>query len=485
MKVINKSIIALTCMLFFSACEKFYDVNQDPNKTTDATPDVMLAGAQASTCIHVGGELFNLGGFWSDYYTQSPDAGQYEEMDQYNVTADFFDRTWQEFYAGALRDYAYIKEQSRGENNNYYLIAALMEAYTYQVLVDLYDQVPYSEALQGEEGNLAPKYDNGDAVYADLLVRIDEAMAAYSNDPSMDVPGTNDLIFGGDMDKWVQFGNTLKLKIYLRASNSSNTSIFDQTEVMALVNGGNLLNDVAQMTLFQNAPNKSNPFYDVNYSRLGGVNHAAGQSIVSFFQTNNDARLPVLYKPGASGQFTTKPQGDFANRDITYDNLAQPIVTALKPIVIFSPAEVQFMIAEAQERWGSGGQAAYEMGIQASFDMLGVGDSAADMYGSGGPYEWGGGTTEENLEQIMTQKWAAMANTQNLEAFFEINRSGYPEFKSVADWQPGELQISVASVLPPGVTPQRLLFADVSRTRNSNVPAQPAGGLGAKVWWAQ
>lgn len=477
--------IALSVIVFTSlgSCKKYLDVNDDPNKTDDASVDVVLAGAQASTCIQVGGELFNLGGFWAQYYTQSPDAGQYENMDQYNVTSDFFDRAWQELYAGALRDYQYIKEKSSGDNNSYYLIATLMEAYTYQVLVDLYDQVPYSDDLEGEEGNITPEYDEGRVIYQSLISSIDDAIAMYQNDPSGPEPTTNDIIFGGDMDQWVRFGNTLKLKMLLRMSE---TPSFDQGAVMSLVNGGQLLNDLAQMTLFESAQNKSNPFYDVNYSRLGGVNHAAAQSIVEYFDANGDARLPEIYEPGGSGQFTTKPQGDFANRDISFDDLAQPIVTATKPIVLFSPAEVQFMIAEAQERWGAGGQSAYEMGIEESFAMYGMADTASFYVGAGGAYEWNtSGSMEDRLKQIWTQKWAAMANSQNLEAFFEINRTGFPEFKSIGNWQPGELQISVASVLPSGQTPRRLLFANVSKSRNPNVPAQPAGGLAAPVWWDQ
>ncbi|MGB0177449.1 MAG: SusD/RagB family nutrient-binding outer membrane lipoprotein, partial [Owenweeksia sp.] len=165
--------------------------------------------------------------------------------------------------------------------------------------------------------------------------------------------------------------------------------------------------------------------------------------------------------------------------------LAEPIVGPLKPIVLFSTAEVQFLIAEVQERFGGGGKAAYDAGVQASFDMYGLG-SAAAFTGPGGAYEYNvAGTQEDRIKQIMTQKWAAMANSQNLEAFFEINRTGYPEYKILADAQPGDLVYSLASVLSPGQSPQRLLYADVSKSRNPNVPAQPAGGIAAPVWWAQ
>ena len=485
MKIFRIIAVASVFVWSTSSCEKYLDVNDDPNKTEFASLDVVLPAAQASTCIHVGGELFNLGGFWAQYHTQSPDAGQYQDIDAYNVSVDFFDRTWQELYAGALNDYRYMRENSDGTNNAYYLVATLMEAYTYQVLVDLYGQVPYSEALQGT-ANLTPVYDEGQLIYKDLLLKIDDAMSRYAADPANGEgpKSANDIIFGGNMERWMQFGNTLKLKMLLRAYKVG--SIFDQAEALALANSGNLLPVNASMTLFADAPNKSNPFYDVNVDRLGGVNHAASQTIVSYYQANNDPRLQEVYAPG-SGGYTTKPQGDFANRDISYPNLAKPIIEPLQPIILFSAAEVYFLIAETQARFAGGGQTAYENGIEASFAMYGLADTTAEnFYGPGGAYEWmAGGSTEDHIKQIATQKWAAMANSQNLEAFFEINRLGYPEYKTLANAQPGDLVYSLASVLPPGQTPQRLLFADVSKSRNPNVPAQSSGDVAKPIWWAQ
>lgn len=478
-------LIIVSGFILSSSCEKYLDVNDNPNKTENASVEVVLPAAQASTAIHIGGELYNLGGFWAQYHTQSPDAGQYEQFDQYNISADFFDRTWQELYAGALRDLKYIKEESKGVDNSYYLIAVALEAYTYQVLVDLYGQVPYSEALQGDNGILNPKYDDGAEIYQSLLANIDEALGLYNNDPGS-TPGSNDLLLSGDMNQWIGFANTLKLKMYLRAHDDLGEIGASPADVLALANGGSLLSQNVAMTLFEAAPNKSNPFYDVNYDRLGGVNHAGSQSMITYFQDNDDARLGKVYETGAGGLYTTKPQGDFANRDISFSNLAKPVVGPLKPIYFFTVAEVNFLVAEAQERFGGGGQPAYEAGILASFEMYGLSDTASTYYGAGGVYEYNSaGSQEDRVKQIMTQKWAAMANSQNLEAYFEITRSGYPEYKPLSSWMSGDLQISLASVLPAGQTPKRLLFADVSKTRNGNTPTQPSGGIIVPIWWAQ
>jgi hypothetical protein len=99
-------------------------------------------------------------------------------------------------------------------------MSEVMKAYNTGLLVDLYDKIPYSEALGGSS-NLNPHFDNGDAIYADLVAGIDSAMAKDFTASSNSTPGTADLIFGGDMDKWKRFANTMELKLYLRMVNAN------------------------------------------------------------------------------------------------------------------------------------------------------------------------------------------------------------------------------------------------------------------------
>ena len=490
MKIIKTGVLSLGVILAATSCEKYLDVNHDPNATEEASIGNVLAAAEASSAVHIGGELFNLGGFWAQYFTQSPDASQYGEFDEYNISSDFFDRSWTELYAGALKDYQYIRTKASDENNtSFYLVATAMQAYTYQVLADLYDQIPYSEAIQGQD-NLVPHYDDGQKVYQGLYDDLNDALNMYKADHAAQGPdGSNDGVFAGDMDKWVRFANTLKLKLMMRSSKASSNPLIGTTaDILDLVHGGELLQSDAAFTLFAATETKRNPYFEVNVNFLNGVNQSASQSMVLYLQDNDDARLRAIYDPAdADGSYTTKPQGDYKNRDIPNDGLATPKASPTKPVYFFTEAEVNFLQAEAEERFGGGAAAAqpyYEAGIQASFDMYNMGDTASSYYGAGGPYEYNtGGTMEDRIKQIMTQKWVALANVENLEAFFELNRTGYPEFKVRANQQPGDLIYSLASVLGPNRVPKRLLFSDVSKSRNPNVPAQPAGGLSAPVWW--
>ncbi len=483
-----KLIAVALLFIGFTSCEDYLDVNQDPNKAQNVDISLVLASAQSATCVSIGGYFYNLGGMWSQYYTQSPDASQYQNIDEYNITPDFFDDTYRAIYSGALTDYDYIKSTaSESGQTGYYLIATLMESYTFQVVADIYGAGAYSEAIEANTGNLTPKYDQGVEIYSGILAAIDDAVTKYNNAPT-GVGATSDIIFGGDMNMWIQFANTLKLKIMMRGiSSSTPPSDYTSADIMNLINTGNLLATDAKMTNFENAQNKRNPFYDVVIDRLGGVNTAASNTMIRYLVDNDDARIWTTYVQADDNTWTAKEQGDFANRDINFDNLAKPIFTYNMPVYLFTAHEVAFLQAEAMERFagGAGAKGMYDAGVTASFAQHGMADTASTYIGAGGVYEYNGADMEARIKQIMTQKWVSMINQQNLEAFFELTRTGYPEYKEDGVAQPGDLTISLASVLGAGQTPKRLLYADISTSRNPNAPAQPAGGIAAPVWWAE
>ena len=94
-----------------------------------------------------------------------------------------------------------------------------MTVFDYQQLVDNYNNVPYSQALQGTKKS-NPAYDNGSAIYDDLLKQLDAAIALIQGAPTTDAnPGVADIMYGGNMTNWLKFANTLKLRLALRQSN--------------------------------------------------------------------------------------------------------------------------------------------------------------------------------------------------------------------------------------------------------------------------
>jgi len=471
-------------------CKKTLDVNTDPNNPAieEASPEVLFPSAVMSTAGRIGGELTILGGIWSQYWTQSFASNQYKTMDTYNLTRVDLNGSYNELFSGALADYnlAIQKAQERSDWR-YNLMATVMKAYTYQVLADLYDQVPYLEAFQGGT-NLQPKFDDGYAIYVGLLGEIDAALAKdFTSVPFTTAQGNSDFVFGGDMGLWVQFANTLKLKMYLRMVNTKPAEA--QAGISKLYgDGANFLAQSAGIASFDGTPDNSNPFYEYNIRRLNTTtNIRASQTFTTWLAANGDPRADVYF--GTSSPIGIH-QGDFAataQEQPTYANATVAVQRATDPVWFISLAESYFMQAEALERYfgGAGAKAMYDAGVTAAFSEHNL--DASTFIGAGGNYEYPiTGSFENKLERIIVQKWASLPGSHALEAFFEQERTGYPKNSTVystdAGYIPGEW-VYAKNGVTGGRFPKRLVFPASSRDRNSNTP--PEVPIYTKVWWGK
>jgi hypothetical protein len=488
--------LMLAALVFLTfGCKKTLDINEDPNNPgiEKASPEVLFPAGVMSTAGRVGGDLAILGGIWSQYWTQSFASNQYKTIDTYNLTRFDQNGSYDELFAGALANYnlAIQKAQASGAWK-YNLMTTVMKAYTYQVLVDLYDQVPYKEAFLGS-ANLQPKFDDGYSVYVGLLAEIDAALAKdYAGGSFTAAEEKSDFIFGGDMDLWVQFANTLKLKMYLRMVNAKPAEA--QAGIAKLyADGANFLEVSAGIAEFEGTPNNSNPFYEYNIRRLNTTtNIRASFTFASWLIANNDPRADAYFGTLAPVGIH---QGDFAATTAeqpTYSNATVVAQSASDPVWFISAAESNFMQAEALERYfgGAGAKAKYDAGLSASFAEAGLTDGDIPA-----GYAYAGGTFEQKLEQIIVQKWASFPGSHALEGFFEQQRTGYPKISPVYSTDPaydpedpdepghvGEW-VYAKNGVTGGRFPKRLVFPSSSKDRNSNTPAEVP--IYTKVWWGK
>ena len=486
-KKVIKALILIIAPILITSCEKFLDINHDPDAATEASLDLIMPSGIASTCYVVGCPYQTLGGYWAQYWTQSTDASQYRNIDSYNIkTDDFDDREWGELYRHALTDYRYIRNiSSETENWSYYLMATVMSAYTFHVLTDLYETIPFTEALKGKEGELSPKFDQQEVVYDGLIVMLDEALSKNLNAETVVKPGDDDFLFGGDMEKWVQFANTLKLKIYLRQSYIRQETA--QAGIAAMYEAGaEFLAENAAMTQFTDVKEKRNPLYDQKY-HLGLNNEVASYTLLSFLSSNNDSRLNSIFnypKDQPNGPHKGLYQGDYSNKIIDFVDLSFPILGPTDPVILMSSWESYFLQAEAIARgWASGNaKNLYEEGIEASFTYYGL-TNASSFYGPGRQYEYNTSSVEKQVESIIIQKWVAMANLQNIESWIEHNRTHYPTESTVAagdtTYIPGQFTISLNHAT--NEFPKRLLIPNSETDRNANAPISKS--ITEKMWW--
>jgi hypothetical protein len=488
----NKKVITaiLSCMLFIGVgCKKTLDINHDPNNPSleVGSPKIVFPVAVMGVAGVEGGDLAILGGILGEYVTQAASANQYKVVDQYDLKTTDLNAQYTTLYSYALKNLQYIIDKAKvSEDWNFYLMGIVMKSYTTALLVDIYDKIPYSEALQGQ-ANLTPHFDDGYTIYKSLLASLDSALGKdFSAKTAVDLRATNegnvDLLFGGDIEKWKQFANTLELKLYLRMINAKPAEAQAGIEVLYARNAEFLGID-AKVTGFIDAKSQSNPLYEQNIRQLNiGTNLVASKTFVSFLQANNDPRLADYFAPNA----IPLDQGDFVN--------SSPIALAATvfkesptdPVVFLSSAESYFLQAEARERYfaGDGAKALYNNGVSAAFAALG--EDASTFIAPGGVYEYPSGALAQNIEAIIVQKWTSFPyGVHFIEGWFERNRTGLPKSSPVystdPSYIPGEFVVSKNSVLPAGQYPKRLVFPDAERSTNPNTPAEVP--ITTPVWW--
>src|SRR5665647_1646604 len=154
MKMYNKnsliSVFLLSLLLMGVSCKQQLDINQSPNVPTleQGNPQLVFPAAVLATTGKVGGDLTILGGMWAQNYTQAAASNQYKYIDAYDVKATDFNATWNVLYTSGLKNYNYVTDKAKASGDwVFYLMSTVMGAYTNAILVDLYDKIPYTEAI--------------------------------------------------------------------------------------------------------------------------------------------------------------------------------------------------------------------------------------------------------------------------------------------------------------------------------------------------
>lgn len=487
----KKLLYVLVAVLLMS-CSDWLDVNSNPNSPTYVSSELLIPAAQASTAVTLGGWLFNNGGFYAQYWGQAPEANQYNAQDRQEVKAPYFDGVYTELLAGALNDYQVaINDAIKKNNSGDLLVATIMKAYTYQILIDILDKIPYTEAFLGN-ANPAPVWEGGEEVYAFLIDEIDAALQGVNQDPNP-VITPNDLLLGSSVKKWVKFANNVKLKFYMRESYKTDRN---KAKVQALIaSEDNFLMEDVVFGVFADDDGKRNPWYETNVIGLGGKNHVATLPIISYLSGNGDPRIAKCFaKATGAGIFKGKIPGLKATGAKSAD-FSFPAIDKEQATCIMSLSELYLFIAEAQLRFNNNDGAAkqaYENAIDASFAYRGLDiEDAEDLYAVGAPYEWPSTTEEAKIERIGMEKWASLCMVNNWEAWTEIRRLGYPvvstlDPKDIADdvtiyENIGERITPFSNSIPGNAMIERFLYPELAIIRNENTPTQVS--LTDKVWW--
>ncbi|MEM6269205.1 MAG: SusD/RagB family nutrient-binding outer membrane lipoprotein [Bacteroidota bacterium] len=475
MKTKIYGILAAWLLLTASCTRNLDEINTNPNAPIAVEPQLLLRQVIYDCGDEMAYEGFVAGNLLGQYFT----AIDFNLFDRHGLTEpQFGGNPWPTLYAN-LRDVQILLDQARtnAAQSVYIGPALILKAYLTMALTDIYGDVPYSEALQGQSGNVTPGYDTQEAIYTGtggILASLDAGIAAleaYSGTTILE----GDILFAGDLEAWIRFGNSLKAKALLRISERIAVS----ADLSTIYNSGRWMTTNADNATFDFTAGQPNNFRMANL-RSGDFNlFVMSETIDSILGALNDPRVEVLFRPYANAPNGTEFRGlrngpDAAQTSISVADysLTGTIFrenTALLDANFLTAWELHFLFAEAAHRGliGADAQSLYETGVQLTFAYW---HTALPVdYLTTGPAAWGNNGADP-LEQIITQKW--IANCLNgYEGWIEWRRTGFPAFKPVQ------------ASLNNGLIPVRMPYPTDEAALNGVNFGLQSNSINDPVWW--
>ena len=518
---IYKSLF-LGFVLFFASCESYLDVNDTPNSALyeNIDPTLTLSAAMTQTFRTISGDTRNVerssaGGESTNAFGNimmnswagnvNTFTGVFPNEYSSNITSTFYDNIWDYGYTN-IANFQKIIDYKSADYDNHKAISKLMKSFYMQTIVDLYGDCPYSQAFKGND-NLAPSYDDDKAIYRGLLTEVNEAIALIAATTPADKTVTaEDPVMGGNMSRWLQFANTLKLRLIVRQSLLTDADsvayVTAQAAILGALPPSAFLQADVTINPGYNKSNvdKQNPFYARYGYDITGAETASralitpSQHVATVLNSSSDPRRLRLFTTTVVSGFPTVigiPQG--ANSGGTTPTNPGRIGAAIIPIPValdsapgsaqngflMTLSEVNFLLAEAALRFPAfaayNSQTYFNAGITASFVRLGVpsATTAATTYialtDSTAGLGWTGSTNK--YQAIMTQKWIALMNVNAGESWIDYVRTGFPV-----------TPVALGNTLGK---PKRLLYpASETIANTKNVPAQTqASAFASGPFW--
>jgi hypothetical protein len=506
------------------SCKKL-DINENPNRPTEGTPTLVLPQAIVATAAlsqSYNSTYYYNGGFFANVYG----FGAYGNTVSLGYTSLDFNNLWINSYDN-LTDYQYVIDNTGADANLAYsnAVARIMKSFVFSKIVDNWGDVPYSEALKGQLA-LTPKYDKGVDIYKSLVGELTSAIALINTAQPLTsttpIVASSDPMFGGNMNRWKRFANTLKLRLLVKMAAVPEATSFATTEFAAFDNTLGVLEDDALV----------NPGYLKQAGRLAPIylSLAANESdarsatsslpstwIYSFYngaKLSDPGRGSVVFRNFPNTQRNQLGNENLASTVIppagstawyTGADFSTPGLGAVKGPsqgqVIMLLAEANLVKAEAIVRGFIPGDAAatFDAGVSGSFKYLfksqtGVVDASKDVAASLAAYKAANPTsylvnfnlatsTAQRVEAIITQKYIAMNPINCDEAFAEFRRTAYPAIVNGSSVPTATFASTQSTSTSPDRLLVRLPYASSEYQRNPNNTPQNVNIFTAKIFW--
>ncbi len=211
-----KFAVLFAALLSLGACTDLTKLNQDPTKSTDINPNLLIPNIQFTQTYGYNNCMRYLiyPGAFCNHFTGAWSLVEYGGKGKKNT--GYMERLWTIYYPEIVWNIVALENLTadKPEYANQNAIAKLLRVEVFMKLTDYYGDIPYFEAGQGyAQGKLNPKYDRQEDIYTDFFKQIDEALALFDESGAV---VSNDLYWAGNVSRWKKFANSLKLRAAMR-----------------------------------------------------------------------------------------------------------------------------------------------------------------------------------------------------------------------------------------------------------------------------
>jgi hypothetical protein len=304
-RYIHASVLALF-LLVVSSCKEQLDINEDPNNPKVAAPNLLLTSIQLDAVNVLEGSsvagLNSVRGVNNGAglnYDVHGFVGILASNDAFNLNNNSYNVSWNNFYSGPAKDLdGLIKSTEKAGNQPHYLgIAQVMKAYFFGLMVDMFGDIPYAAALNGDadESEINPAFEDDQVIYDDLIQLCDKAVENLNKTSATAVSG--DLFYNGSPTSWRRLANTVKLRLLINSRRVRTTAA---QEIQAIVTEGDYIQIADEDFIFKYnripTPEGRHPWYQRAYAQAdNGFTYFLHQYMFEMLR-DEDPRLPYYFK---------------------------------------------------------------------------------------------------------------------------------------------------------------------------------------------
>ncbi|MBS1746778.1 MAG: SusD/RagB family nutrient-binding outer membrane lipoprotein [Bacteroidetes bacterium] len=452
-------ILTITVAVLTTGCQKFLDVNKDPNNPTDVQESLLLSPVEQniSDNIQGGNASINIQNYVQDIAANQTNPGLWNYQ-SFNID---FDGDWYNFYVVCLNNLKILNDKAEANGNyNYAAIAKILTAYTLGTATDYWNDIPYSKGF--DKSNFLVPYDSQESIYDTVQSLLSHAVSDIDKNTGV-VPGTDDYFYGGNMDLWRKAAWAFKARYAIHLTKAPGHNAEQQADE-ALTDLQNAMQSNDDDLKFSYEGNTgSENIWNLTFSPV--TTYVLNETLVDTLVKRNDPRLPVIVLPSENtGLYNGRRIGADIDELANYSYPGNFYAGTASSNYIITYNECLFIKAEATliKSGYAAAQPIYEDAVKSNFSKLGIDPSSAAATTYLNKRELSSGNA---LQRIMEEK--AVANIFNFETYNDWRRTGFPLL------QPVDGALSAI--------PRRLLYPQSEILTNAQ--PQQSAKLTDRVWW--